>query len=95
LCGRTSASHLLLALTIAVGLSPYFEIPVLTHQNNLIFPALCSFMRQDVAEVETQAVVSKHLVSVYEASVRRLLPAVKFVLRHLTSRYLACLNGKF
>jgi hypothetical protein len=27
--------------------------------------------------------------------VRRLLPAVKFVLRHLTSRYLACLNGKF
>jgi hypothetical protein len=61
LWGPTSASHLLHAHSIAVGLSPYFEIRVLTHQNNLIFPALCSFMRQDVAEAETQAVVSKHL----------------------------------
>jgi len=45
-------------------------------------------MRQDVAEAATQAVVSKYLVSVYEASVRRLWPAVKFVLRHLTSPHL-------
>jgi hypothetical protein len=38
-----------------------------------------------VAVAETLAVVSKHLVSVYEASVRRPVPVVKFVLRQLTS----------
>jgi hypothetical protein len=86
-----------------VGLSPFFEIPALTHQNIIIFPTLCSFMRQDLPEAETQAVVSKHLVSVYEASVPRHLlqlnlfcdTSPNLISAHFTSPHLACLNGKF